>query len=237
MLQFLRSLVFQVSFLAVTLALSVAFLPSLLMPQSVVHFGFRLWARALAFLLKWICGADWQVLNAPTREGAFIAAGKHQSAWETLMLSVVLKEPAFVLKKELMWLPFIGWYIWKMDMIPIDRSAGSKALRTMLKAAKKAKEAGRPIVIFPEGTRVAPGTTRPYQPGIAALYRQLELPILPFALNSGLVWPRNSFHRYPGFITLAFQPEIPSGLGKKDLIAALESAIEPASQALLTKTE
>lgn len=230
---FLRSALFQLSFYLVTLALFIVFLPSLMLPQSVVHVGFRLWGRATVILLRVLCGVRWQALNVPQVEGAFIAAGKHQSAWETLVLCLVLKNPAFVLKKELTQLPFLGWYIRKMDMIPIDRSAGSQALRTMLATAKKAKAAGRPIVIFPEGTRVGPHERLPYQVGVAALYRQLDLPVHPFALNSGLVWPRGDFNRYSGVITVAFQPEIPAGLPKREILTALEEAIEPATRALV----
>lgn len=233
MFQFLRSLAFQILFFILTSALSVVFFPALLLPKQVLFYGFELWAHIITFLLRFVCGARWSVIDAPEQTGAFIAAGKHQSAWETLVLCLVLRRPAFVAKKELIWLPFIGWYMWKIGMIPIDRSGGPKALRKMLKAARSAQAEGRPIVIFPEGTRVPVGEKRPYQPGVAALYRQLDLPVYPFALNSGLVWPRNAFHRYPGVITVAFQAVIRPGLQKAAFLAALEEAIEPATQALL----
>ncbi|MEO0412550.1 MAG: lysophospholipid acyltransferase family protein [Pseudomonadota bacterium] len=235
MMHFIRSALFQLFFYLLTFSLFILFLPGLVLPKPVMHVGFRLWGRGTALLLRVLFGVRWQALNVPKHEGAFIAAGKHQSVWETLVLCLVLKNPAFVLKKELTRLPLFGWYIRKMDMIPIDRSAGSKALRTLLKTAKKAKAAGRPIVIFPEGTRVKPHETLPYQPGVAALYRQLDLPVYPFALNSGLVWPRDDFYRYGGFITVAFQQEIPPGLPKKQILAVLENAIEPATRALVEK--
>ncbi|MEM6834498.1 MAG: lysophospholipid acyltransferase family protein [Pseudomonadota bacterium] len=231
----LRSALFNLLFFSGTLVLALLSLPTLLLPKEYLFVSYRLWARMTASLLKHICGITWRVTgDIPPEGGGYITAGKHQSAWETILLSLVLDRPAFVLKKELNWLPLIGWYIWKLDMIPIDRSAGSAALRAMLGAARQAAKDGRPIVIFPEGTRVAPGTSKPYQPGVAALYRQLDMPIHPFALNSGQVWPRQSWRKYPGAIEVRFLPQIPPGLKKAELLETLKSTIEPASDALLS---
>jgi 1-acyl-sn-glycerol-3-phosphate acyltransferase len=157
---------------------------------------------------------------------------KHQSAWDTLILPVVLGDPAVVLKRELLLLPFYGWYARRAGSIAIDRKGGAAALRTMVAAARAAAAMGRPIVIFPEGTRTAPGERRPYHPGVAALYRSLGLPVVPVAVNSGLFWGRRAFMKRSGHITLAFLDPIPPGLPRRRLMQELEARIEAATAEL-----
>jgi len=133
------------------------------------------------------------------------------------------------MKSELLWIPFYGWYSLKAGMIPINRKGGAAALKSMLRAARRAKERGQPIVIFPQGTRTAPGTHAPYQPGVAAIYRGLDLPVVPVALNSGLFWPRRSLRRNPGTIVVEFLPRIAPGLARGPFLAELEERIESAT--------
>ena len=140
-----------------------------------------------------------------------------------------------VLKKELIYIPFFGWFICKFRMIAVERSAGSAALRNLVRQAEACIAAGRQVVIMPEGTRRAPDDPPAYKPGAAALYGTLGVPCVPFALNSGLFWPRRKFLRHPGTIVLEFLPPIPPGLPRKDFQAALEGAIEPATQALVAE--
>jgi 1-acyl-sn-glycerol-3-phosphate acyltransferase len=128
--------------------------------------------------------------------------------------------------------PFYGWYAARAGSIAIDRSGGARALRGMVAAARRAAAAGRPVVIFPEGTRTAPGRRLAYQPGVAALYQALDLPIVPAAVNSGLFWGRRSFVKKPGRITLEFLDPIPPGLGRREMMAQLEERIETATAAL-----
>jgi len=158
---------------------------------------------------------------------------KHQSAWDALVLPVVLGDPAVVVKRELLLLPFYGWYAARAGSIAIDRKAGAGALRRMLAKAGPVAAAGRPIVIFPEGTRVAPGERRPYQPGVAALYQALSLPVVPAAVNSGLFWGRRSFVKRPGQIVLEFLEPIPPGRPRLQLMTELEQRIETATAALV----
>lgn len=206
------------------------------MPIRVVYVGFKAWAYATAFLL-WLClGVRHQFLGTPPPCGQpALVAGKHQSAWETITLALVLDRPAFVLKRELAWIPVLGWYMVKMRMVPIDRSRGSRALRRMLRAAKRAKDDGRTMVIFPEGTRVAVGKTGAYQSGIAALYRHLDLPVTPLALNSGLTWGRKAFVKRPGMISAKFLTPIPPGKPKAEFLAALEQVIEAETAQLVNE--
>lgn len=230
----LRSLLFNAFFYGWTALCVIAGLPLLLGPRRGIYVLGRVWAHPILAALGVLCGLKHQVRgleNLP--EGAVLIAAKHQSAWETIIFSILLWDHSFVLKRELLRIPLFGLYLSRAGLIPVDRRGGAKALRQMVAAAKQVVAAGRPIVIFPEGTRVAPEQHRPYHPGVAALYGQLDIPVVPVALNSGLFWRRKSFWKQPGTITLEFLPPIPPGLPRKDFLARLEQAIEGRSRALL----
>jgi 1-acyl-sn-glycerol-3-phosphate acyltransferase len=229
----LRSVAFNLAFVAVTALLGVAGLPLLLAPRCwVMGFG-RFWARCVLALLKAIVGLDGEIRGLEhLPPGPCLIAMKHQSAWDTLILPVVLGDPAVVIKRELLLVPFYGWYAVRAGSIAIDREGGGAALRRMVAAARRATAAGRKVVIFPEGTRTAPGRRLAYQPGVAALYQALHLPLVPAAVNSGLYWGRRSFVKRPGRITLAFLDPIPPGLPRRRLMAELEARIEAATAAL-----
>ena len=167
--------------------------------------------------------------------GPCIVAGKHQSLWETFAILPLLDDPAVVLKKELTWIPFYGWFIHKFRMIAVERTAGSQALRGMLVRAGMEVAAGRQIVIMPEGTRRGPDDPPAYKPGAAALYSRLNIPCVPFALNSGLFWPRREFLRQPGTIVISFLESIPPGLGKKVFQPRLEEAVETETARLVAE--
>ena len=156
-------------------------------------------------------------------------AAKHQSAWDTLVFSLVLRDPTFVLKQELLWVPLFGWFLKKAGVVAVDRRGGAKALRAMTeRAATLWRLTGRPIVIYPEGTRTAPGERRPYHPGVAALARRLQLPTVPVALDSGRYWRRRSFIKKPGTITLRFLDPIAPPGDRKAYVATLQDRIEKA---------
>jgi len=187
----------------------------------------QVWARSSLFWLRVIAGIRMEVRgveNIP--QGACLVAGKHQSFWETFAILPLLDDPAMVLKKELTYIPFFGWFIYKFRMIPVERSAGTQALRSLIEAGEKAVADGRQVVIMPEGTRRAPDDPPDYKPGAAALYGKLGVPCVPFGLNSGIFWPRRQFLRKPGTIIISFLPAIPPGLGRKPFQARLEEAVE-----------
>jgi 1-acyl-sn-glycerol-3-phosphate acyltransferase len=164
--------------------------------------------------------------------GPFIVASKHQSMWDTQIYNLIFDDCVFVVKKSLFAVPFVGWFIWRVGMIAVDRTAGSSALRKMLKDAQQAVRDGHTIIIFPEGTRMPPRTRRRYQPGVAGIYRETGLPVVPVALNSGSYWPRRSFIKRPGCIVLEFLPPIEPGLDRHEFLEVLEDRIEIATQAL-----
>jgi len=232
----LRSLLFNLAFYAWTAFLGIAALPMLLAPRAVVmRFG-RWWSRTVLDLARAIAGIDYELRGAEhlPREPAIIAM-KHQSAWDTLGVPALFGDVAIVLKRELLWIPFYGWYARKAGMIPIDRGAGATALKSMLRRAREVVAERRPIVIFPEGTRTAVGAKRAYHPGVAALYSQLGLPVVPVAVNSGLFWPRRSFLKRPGRIVVEALPPLPPGLERKAFLAELQSRIETATERLVAE--
>jgi 1-acyl-sn-glycerol-3-phosphate acyltransferase len=229
-----RALAFNFAFFAWTALIGTIALPVLLTTRPLtMRFG-RFWAWSVLAFLKAIVGLDYEIrgLDRIPQAGCIIAM-KHQSAWDTLVLPVVLDDPAIVLKRELLLVPFFGWYSARAGSIAIDRKAGAGALRRMLAKARPVAAAGRPIVIFPEGTRVAPGERRAYHPGVAALYQGLTLPLVPAAVNSGLYWGRRSFIKRPGRIVLEFLDAIQPGWPRDRLMAELEQRIETATATLL----
>jgi 1-acyl-sn-glycerol-3-phosphate acyltransferase len=233
-----RALAFNVAVFAWTAIAGAIGLPFLLTRRTAtMKFG-RFWARSVLVLLRLIVRLDHQIRGLDRiPPGGCIIAMKHQSAWDALILPVVLGDPACVVKRELLLLPFYGWYAARAGSIAIDRKAGAGALRHMVAAARPIAAQGRPIVIFPEGTRVAPGARLPYQRGAAALYQALALPLVPAAVNSGLFWGRRSFIKRPGRIILEFLEPIPPGWPRRQVMAELEQRIETATAALLREAE
>ncbi|EKV29253.1 1-acyl-sn-glycerol-3-phosphate acyltransferase [Caenispirillum salinarum AK4] len=227
---FLRSLLFNVAWLSWTVVCCLMFIPLLVLPKGAMKAAARLWTRGILTLARWMVGLRYEIRgleNLPA-DGRCIVAAKHQSAWDTFFFHGVLADPVYILKKELLHIPFVGWYMARTQQIGIDRSTGAKALKFMVKAANQAAEEQRQLVIFPEGTRTPPGDSRPYKPGITALYGRLDLPVVPVALNSGLFWARQSFIKYPGTIVVEFLEPIPPGQDKRVFMKTLHERIEDA---------
>lgn len=229
-----RSFVFNIAFYVWTVLLVLLWLPALAMDRRYTVRGMEIWAEGNLLMLRLVCGIGYEVRgreNLP--QGACLVASKHQSAWDTFVYHVLLRDPSIILKHELMMLPGYGQYAAKVGMIPIDRDGGAKALKGMLHAARAVAEAGRPILIFPEGHRAPPDQGLAYQPGVAALYKDLKVPVVPVALNSGLHWGRRKFSRQPGTVVVEFLPAIAPGLDRKVFMAQLEQAIETRTKALV----
>ena len=196
----------------------------------------KLWGYSHLWLQHKICNNNFDfrgVEKIPTT-GSLLVAGKHQSAWDTYTLLLFFNDPAYVLKRGLMYIPLFGWYAQRMRSVPVDRGRGSIALASMTKNARKmmARE-DRHIIIYPEGTRKMPGAKPKYKYGITHLYAELDKPTVPFALNSGLFWSRQSFLRYPGTITLEFLDPIEPGMNKDAFAKRLQDTIEERSNALM----
>lgn len=232
----LRSLLFNALFFLTTALVSIAALPLLLAPRRALLALARFWARMVIALLRLVCGVRVELRgmsNLPP--GGAVLAAKHQSAFDTIVWLALLPDPAYVLKKELLSIPLYGWHARRMGMIPVDRSGGGAALRGMLRAAAAAIAAGRQVVIFPEGTRTAPGQRVPYQPGVVAIAGATTAPVIPVATDSGRIWGRRAFRKHPGVIRISVLPPLPHGLPRAQLLAALETAVEEESARLLAE--
>lgn len=233
--RFIRSVIFDASFYAASFAIMIIFLPLMLLPQRAIFWAGRVWVWVSMWLLKTIVGLTYRVEgleNLPT--GACIVACKHESAWETLIFHILLDRPGYALKRELMWIPPINLYFIRMGMVIIDRGAGASALKSLLQGARRVMAQGRPLVIYPEGTRGLPGKPGEYQAGVGVLYRDLGVPVVPVALNSGLFWGRRSILKRPGQITIQFLPPIQPGLARVEFMEKLVNRIEGACRELNT---
>ena len=232
-----RSLAFNALFYLWSAAAALGLLLPLLLPRRVTVRGQTLWAQGVLRLMAWVAAIEVEFRGreqVPDRSVIF--AAKHQSAWDTLIWHVIVRDPAIIMKQELLWIPLYGWYCRKSRMIPINRRGGAGALKSLLAKAEQAVREGRPIVIFPEGTRSAVGARQPYLPGVAALYLKLGVPVVPVAVNSGVFWPRRSFFRRPGTIVLAFQPVIEPGLDREGFMTVLAERIENATDVLAAES-
>ncbi|WP_298816867.1 1-acyl-sn-glycerol-3-phosphate acyltransferase [uncultured Roseibium sp.] len=230
----LRSSLFQVLFYSVTFVLMIMFSPVMLLPRKWGWWVVPVWSRALLLLMRITVGLKVEVRgreNLP--DGGFIAAMKHQSAWETVSLIPLFSSPTFILKRELRWIPIFGWYTAKFKQIPINRGKRSEALAAMMEAAKEAIAEKRQILIFPEGTRRPAGAEPKYKYGIAHLYKDLQCPVVPIAHNAGLYWPRSSWKVYPGTVVVDILPPIQPGLPADVFHERMVREIETASNRLI----
>jgi 1-acyl-sn-glycerol-3-phosphate acyltransferase len=233
-----RSLLFNVLFYVTTTLFVVLGSPLLFGPRRLAMAALAIHARFELWLLKLIVGTKLEVRGAEKLpKGACLVAAKHQSAWETFALIPLFRDPALLMKRELFWIPFHGWFSRKFEMIPVARDKGPSALRRMLREARKRVADGREIIIFPEGTRRAPGAPPDYKSGVVLLYDALGVPCVPVALNSGVFWPRRSLERRPGTIVVAFLDPIPPGLPKALFLERLTETIETASARLLAEAK
>lgn len=228
----IRSILFFAYFVVVSVVLHLAALPTLIMPRMAIVRTSQAWSRAILWGFKVVAGCDYEVRGQVPR-GTVLVAAKHMSIWDTIALFMLLDDVCFVVKQELLRIPFYGWYIGKAGVIGIDRSAGAQALRQMAAQSKAAIAEGRPIAIFPEGTRKKPGTAPDYKPGVAGLYTLLGLPCVPVALNSGQFW--TGFIKHSGTIVIEFLPTIPAGLKRAEFMRELEGRIEAGTTRLVAE--
>jgi 1-acyl-sn-glycerol-3-phosphate acyltransferase len=234
----LRSLAFNFVFYLNLIVQMIVWTPYyFLSPRHRAWFVPKFWSRTsmwlydkMALTKNDITGVE----NLP--EGSFILAPKHQSFWDAIAFYPYLEDPLYILKRELTWIPFFGWYIMKMRMIPVDRGSRSKALKAVVTATRQEMDRNpRQLIIYPEGTRRPPGAEPSYKYGIVEIYSQLGVPVVPVAHVAGLYWPRRKFLRYPGTIKARFLPPIPPGLGKDEFMQRLIGETEAACDQMLVE--
>jgi len=228
-LHYLRSIIFDTAVVILTVVVSLT-LPLLWLfnaSGATVRSVSQVWAGGIVLLMKYVVGLDYREVgleNVP--DGPCIIACNHQSLWETAALCVIFPDASIVAKKELRKLPLVGWFLERYPMILVDRSAGRQALRQMNDEARRAIGEGRKVLIFPQGTRQAIDQPMTFQPaGVAALYTNLGVPVLPVAHNSGLFWGKKTLMIHSGVITLSYLPPIPPGLDRKVFQAQVERVI------------
>ena len=221
---FLRSCLFNLLFYGSTVCLAVMLLPCLISAGAVQKAG-QFWGWWACQLLL-ICGLRHRQSGDPLIMTQVIYAVKHQSAWETLVLYWQLRAPVVVVKRELLWIPILGWFFRRAGCIGLDRGAGVAALRQLRRQAEWALEEGRSVLIFPQGTRLKPRARAPYQHGVFVLYNVMGVKVVPVALNSGLYWGRGTFVKYPGWVEVRYLPALKPGLGRGEFMEKLEQAVE-----------
>ncbi len=216
--------------------MNLAFLPMLAFDRIWIVRGQTIWTNGIILLLRAICDLRVEIRGKEhLPKGAVLVACKHQSAFETMIFHRITRDPAVIMKKELLNIPIYGWYCRKTKMITVDRKGHAAALKSMLTQAQAALDDERPIIIFPEGTRSPLDQDLPFQPGVAALYSKLKQPVVPVALNTGLFWPRKSFLCRPGVMVIEFLPAIEPGLDRKVFMAELKSRIEAKTTELVAE--
>jgi 1-acyl-sn-glycerol-3-phosphate acyltransferase len=230
----LRSALFNLVFYATLIVMMILGAPTLLVGRPAIMRISGLWAKISLGLLRMICGTRIEVRGREhLPQQGYILAAKHQSFLDICAMIAALPEFTFILKRELMWLPLFGWYLSRSEQIAIDRGRGRAALAKVTSAAAAALARGRPVFIFPEGTRRPPGAEPKYKYGVALIYATAGVPCVPMALNTGLFWPRRSFIRRPGTAVLEILPLIPSGLDRATFFDLMQSRIEDASNRLI----
>jgi len=233
----LRSVAFNISFYLNLVLHIVAALPTFVLPRRAFMTVAKSWGRTSNTLLA-VAGIRVEMRGLEKiPQGALLVASKHQSFWEAFTLLTLFDDPAFIVKRELMWIPFFGWCLWKAKQVPVDRKAKGGAMAGMIESARAALAEGRQIIIFPEGTRTAPGAEPAYKGGITSLYGATGVSCLPVALNSGVFWPRRKFLRYRGTIVLEVLDPIPPGLDRQAFAARVQADIEAATARLVAEGE
>ena len=234
----LRSILFNTLFYASLILQMILLSPYYFLAPRKKAFAIpKNWARSNHWLMEKVVGTTFTVEgleNIP--EGGYILAPKHQSLWDTYALLPWLDDPVYILKRELMWIPIFGWYVARQKMIPVDRGARGKVMVKVMERAKEEMAAGRQLIIYPEGTRRPAGAEPAYKYGIARIYRDLDVPVVPVAMHPGLFWPRRKFLRFPGHFKVRILPPIEPGLDPDVFYETLVEKLEKASDELLIET-
>lgn len=238
----IRSSLFNVTFIVVNAICCIVWLPTLLLPRHIYNKTIDVYHYVILAMEYFILGLRYEVIGAEhlPKEGSYIVAAKHMSAYETFKLRMLFNDPAIILKKELLKIPLWGQFLKKSGVIAIDRSTPEKATESIRLGALEMKKKGRPIIIFPQGTRVWPHETskdKRYKSGIYRIQKATGLTIIPMATNSGCFWPRSGWLKSSGIVTFKFLPPIESGKSKDALMSALEKDIEAESNALIEQAQ
>ena len=225
---FIRSLIFNIFLYVGLILIFILAIPTLILPSKFTIFFGRLCAKYLVFILKIILNTKviFHGVENLKKVDNFFVASAHQSMFETFALQIPLDGPIFILKKELLNIPLFGWYLRKIGSIAIVRDTTTREnLNFFDKVRERIETSKRPLLIFPQGTRVKLDEQPPFKKGVGRIYKALNLPCIPVALNTGKVWPKNSFLKYPGDIHISFLEPIMSGKNNEEFVKDIENKI------------
>ena len=234
-----RSVLFNTLFYLNLIAQMVVMTPAyFLLPRKKAYGVAKNWAKSSHWLFDKVVGTTFEIegLENIPKDGGYIFAPKHQSFWDAYAMLPWLDDPFYILKRELTWIPLFGWYLKKQRMVPVDRSARGKVMAAVMQRTKEEMNSGRQLIMYPEGTRRPPGATPEYKYGVARLYRDLQVPVVPVVMHPGLFWPRRKFIRYPGHFKVRILPVIQPGMDPDAFLAHLVEVMETASDRLLVET-
>ena len=232
--QWLRSLAFVAVMYALMPILGVIFLPLTLIDRQGAHKATRFYCRTVRWLAGWMVGLRSEI-RGPVPQDEVLIASKHQSFFDIIMIVSVVPRAKFIMKKSLVWAPVLGWYAMRMGCVPVDRGKRGQAIQGMLEDVAKGRADPGQLIIYPQGTRVAPGRHLPYKIGTGVLYRELGQECAPAATNVGVFWPRTGIGRKPGLAVVEFLDRIPAGMEIHAFMAELETRVETASTRLMAE--
>ncbi len=233
-LQWLRSLIFAAQSYLMMAIMALVFLPWALADRRGAHAAVKYWTGWVRWTASWMIGLKSEV-RGPVPEGEVMIAAKHQSFFDIILICSALPRPKFIMKKQLVWTPILGWYAQRIGCVPVDRGRRGAAIKGMVDGVKSSAAGPGQLIIFPQGTRVAPGVKSDYKVGVGVLYQELGAPVVPVACNVGVFWPRQAIYRKPGLAVVEFLPPIAPGLPIRDFLDEIETRIEARSDALMAE--
>lgn len=235
-LQYLLSVIFIVQMYLAMAVLALVFLPWMIVSPAGAFAACHAYCRWIRISAHWIVGLKTEVRGTPPTDPVIVAA-KHQSFLDILLIFGAMPRPRFIMKRELIWMPILGQYALRLGCIPVNRGKRGAAIKKMVADVASGRDKGGQLVIYAQGTRVAPGEKKPYKIGIGALYKELGQDCVPVATNVGVFWPRHGILRKPGVAVVDFLPRIPAGLPLQEFMTELETVVEDRSDALLLEAQ
>jgi len=233
-IQWLRSLVFTIQAYGMMAVMALAFLPWALLDRRGAFAAVRVWTNWVRWTAGWMIGLKSEI-RGEVPQGEVMIAAKHQSFFDIILIANALPRPKFIMKKQLIWAPFVGLYALRIGCVAVDRGKRGAAIKAMVDGVKSGATEPGQLIIFPQGTRVAPGESLPYKVGVGVLYQEMGAPVVPVACNVGVFWPRRRLYRAPGLAVIEFLPAIQPGLPLRDFLSEVEQAVETRSDALMAE--
>ncbi|WP_333828599.1 lysophospholipid acyltransferase family protein [Pararhodobacter sp.] len=232
--QWLRSLIFAGQAYAMMAVMAVFFTPWAIFDRRGAFVAVHTWCRYVRWTASWMIGLRSEV-RGEVPSGEVMIAAKHQSFFDIIILVSALPRPKFIMKKELVWTPILGWYAKRIGCVPVDRGRRGAAIKAMLARVASGQQEPGQLIIYPQGTRVSPGVSRDYKVGTGVLYQEMGVPCVPVACNVGVFWPRRRIYRAPGLAVIEFLPPVPPGIPVREFMVRLKDTIEAQSDRLMAE--